>query len=306
VTQIVERFAGNNVLRFVGTSENGPGGRTSDILQYVDLALYSQHVATGQLEAILTSSFFRIDPDDQTDDNEFAVVLAAHAGTPENSPGQLASLAYEVASVNTPNSAVDTVSVLLSVPSDADFLQATLAAIENVFDDLEGVELEAHYADDASLRLYLRGDFTHAGSVTVKDIDLLSSETANPFIEVPDRLRMDLNRDGVLDLLDHQVLVEDVMHATYGDANPDGEFNSGHLVAVLASGTYEMDVDSVWSTGDFNGDARTNSSDLVVALAGGGYEAGPLAATAAAVPEPSGLVLGLLGLVAMVGYGRQK
>jgi hypothetical protein len=89
-----------------------------------------------------------------------------------------------------------------------------------------------------------------------------------------------------------------------GDANLDGEFSSSDLVSVLASGTYEVDVPSVWSSGDFNGDGRTNSGDLVTALAGGGYEAGPRAAVAA-VPEPAGATLLLLGCLMFVRRTRK-
>ena len=71
---------------------------------------------------------------------------------------------------------------------------------------------------------------------------------------------------------------------------------------VLASGTYEADVPSVWSTGDFDGDGRTTSGDLVVALADGGYEQGPRAAVSA-VPEPSGIIL---LLTAMLWLGQLR
>jgi hypothetical protein len=94
--------------------------------------------------------------------------------------------------------------------------------------------------------------------------------------------------------------VNDLFNSWIGDADLDGQFNSSDLVTVLASGTYEANVDSVWTTGDFNGDGRTNSSDLVSALAGGGYESGPRAATAA-VPEPAagGLLASALALLAV-------
>jgi hypothetical protein len=79
----------------------------------------------------------------------------------------------------------------------------------------------------------------------------------------------------------------------------DREFNSGDLVTVLASGTYEANVDSLWETGDFNGDGRTNSGDLVEALAGGGYEQGPPPAVNA-VPEPNSGLLLALGLACLL------
>ena len=71
----------------------------------------------------------------------------------------------------------------------------------------------------------------------------------------------DLNGDGAVNELDRDQLVFELFDTTYGDSNLDGEFNSGDLVQVLASGTYEVDTDAVWTTGDFQGDGRTNSSD---------------------------------------------
>jgi hypothetical protein len=93
-----------------------------------------------------------------------------------------------------------------------------------------------------------------------------------------------------------------LFHSWIGDADLDGQFNSGDLVIVLASGSYEAEVDSVWSTGDFNGDGRSSSSDLVAALADGGYELGPRA-TIEAVPEPS---IGGWALVALLWCATQR
>ena len=76
-------------------------------------------------------------------------------------------------------------------------------------------------------------------------------------------------------------------------------------MAVLASGTYEADVDAVWSTGDFDGDGRATSSDLVAALSDGGYEAGPRAAVAA-VPEPSALLFAWLAALGLIATWRRR
>jgi hypothetical protein len=99
-----------------------------------------------------------------------------------------------------------------------------------------------------------------------------------------------LNGDALVNLSDITVWIKDLFDSWMGDATLDGQFNSSDLVEVLSSGSYETDVESVWSTGDFNGDGRSDSSDLVAALADGGYELGPRAAVAA-VPEPTSCAL---------------
>ena len=99
--------------------------------------------------------------------------------------------------------------------------------------------------------------------------------------------------------------VADLYNTWIGDANLDGEFNSGDLVAVLSSGTYEADVDAVWSSGDFDGSGRTDSGDLVAALADGGDEAGPRAAVNA-VPEPRSRLLCVLGILPLWMGNRRR
>lgn len=102
--------------------------------------------------------------------------------------------------------------------------------------------------------------------------------------------------------------VHDVLGTWMGDANLDGEFNSGDFVQVFTAGEYEDTVEenSVWATGDWNGDKEFNSGDFVVAFSDGGFEQGPFqAAGTAAVPEPSSIVLALLSLLGFAGLKRQ-
>jgi hypothetical protein len=145
------------------------------------------------------------------------------------------------------------------------------------------------------------GDFDSDGDLDTADIDDLTQQIAgglNP-------AAYDLNGDAAVNTGDLGVWVHDLFGTWVGDANLDGLFNSNDLVAVLASGTYEADVPSVWSTGDFNGDGRTGTGDLVAALTDGGYEAGPRAALAA-VPEPATSGLLLLGLFACSRLCRRR
>jgi hypothetical protein len=146
----------------------------------------------------------------------------------------------------------------------------------------EAMALYAAALDTAGLT----GDFNADGALTSADLDDLTSQSAG----VTHPPAYDLNSDALVDASDINIWVKDLFNSWIGDADLNGQFNSGDLVNVLASGTYEADVDSVWSSGDFNGDGRTNSGDLVAALADGGYEAGPRAAVSA-VPEPASLVM---------------
>jgi hypothetical protein len=143
------------------------------------------------------------------------------------------------------------------------------------------------------------GDFNNDGVLDLADIDDLTAQSAS----ATNPVAYDLNSDALVNAVDVSVWVKDLANSWIGDANLDGEFNSSDLVGVLASGTYEANVDSVWSQGDFNGDGRTNSTDLVAALADGGYEMGPRAAVAA-VPEPTAGALLLLGMLALVARRR--
>ena len=90
-----------------------------------------------------------------------------------------------------------------------------------------------------------------------------------------------------------------------GDANLDGEFNSGDMVQVFVAGKYETTENATWGEGDWNGDQQFTSGDMVAAFADGGYEQGLKQTSVSAVPEPGSVMLALLGLIGVVGRGRR-
>lgn len=81
-----------------------------------------------------------------------------------------------------------------------------------------------------------------------------------------------------------------------GDSNLSGTFDTADLLQIFQAGEYEDGVaqNSSWSTGDWNADGEFDTSDLVVANQAGSY-----VAAASAVPEPTAVVLLLIGLLAI-------
>jgi hypothetical protein len=107
----------------------------------------------------------------------------------------------------------------------------------------------------------------------------------------------DLNLDQRVDDADRTIWVTELKRTYFGDANLDGQFNSGDLVAVFTVGKYELAVSAEWQDGDWNGDGQFNSRDFVVAFTEGGYEQGPRPAFNI-VPETStGALLGVNSIV---------
>ena len=147
-------------------------------------------------------------------------------------------------------------------------------------------------------------DFDGDGTLGIGDILLLQSE-----INVGNNdLRFDVNGDTIVDKGDVDFLVghESNLNTYIGDANLDGEFNSGDLVEVFTAGEYEHAVEgnATWATGDWNSDGKFDSSDFVVAFTDGGYEVGPK--NIAAVPEPSGVALGTIGCGVVLQHRRKS
>lgn len=141
--------------------------------------------------------------------------------------------------------------------------------------------------------------------VDAEDIDRLSQEVRRGSGNLA---RFDLNFDDVLDDADRVRWVRGHMKTFFGDSNLDGEFNSGDLVAVFASGEYEdeLPLNSGWAKGDWDGDGDFTSRDLVLAFQDGGYEQGPRPALAA-VPEPNGIGMMAIALaLAAVSSTRRK
>ncbi len=141
------------------------------------------------------------------------------------------------------------------------------------------------------------GDFDNNGALEAADVNSLMAEILAGTNNVNFNLDENTNVNGD----DLTVWVHDLKGTWFGDANLDGEFNSGDLVSVFSIGKYETGNAAGWDEGDWDASGMFDSGDFVKAFSDGGYEQGPRGNP---VPEPGSVVLLALGGLALVWRRR--
>ena len=152
------------------------------------------------------------------------------------------------------------------------------------------------------------GDYDGNDVLDAADIDALSIAVRAGSVDK----KFDANGDGAVDAADRGQWIDVLKNTWIGDSNLDGEFGSADFVAVFVAGQFEDTVagNSTWATGDWNGDAEFDTRDFVAAFTTNGFEKGKrpggVNAVAAAVPEPSGLMLMGWAVAALCGRLRRR
>lgn len=146
----------------------------------------------------------------------------------------------------------------------------------------------------------IEGDFNGDGTLDVDDINLLLAESANG----TNNLVFDLDSDNAVNKSDVAVWARDLSNTWLGDANLDGEFNTGDLTTVFQAAKFETGEVANWSEGDWTGDLRFGTEDLVAAFQDAGFEQGPR--TIVAVPEPGSAAIIMGILFAATPWGRKR
>jgi hypothetical protein len=145
----------------------------------------------------------------------------------------------------------------------------------------------------------LDSDFNQNGVYDAEDIDDLTVAVRHSRTETV----YDVNKDGMVSVDDRLAWLDNA-GIRPGDADLNGEFNSGDLVTIFQAGEYQdlIEGNSGWSEGDFDGNGDSDSSDLVLALETGNYQF----AAIRTVPEPSTANLLLLSLLMLAPFGKRR
>ena len=137
--------------------------------------------------------------------------------------------------------------------------------------------------ETGKVTLTLIGDFNNDQGLGLDDMNLLTEEViANTNNRV-----FDLNGDASVDQEDRRIWLETLVETSFGDANLDQRVGFADFV-LLANG---FGKSGGWEHGDFDGDGVVQFDDFVTLA--NNYQP---ASKVAAVPEPSGLALTLLGM----------
>jgi hypothetical protein len=143
----------------------------------------------------------------------------------------------------------------------------------------------------------ITGDFSDSGVLDVEDINLIDEKLRG----ASENRVFDLNEDTVVTGEDLRVLIQDLMGASFGDANLDGAVDAADLNRVALN--WQSPTTTSWALGDFTSDGHTDAADLnLIAL---NWQSGSQAAiSAASVPEPASVFLLVVGL--MMGLARRR
>jgi hypothetical protein len=157
----------------------------------------------------------------------------------------------------------------------------------------------------------LRGDFNLDGTVNALDIDLLAADAARAVsldldlydLNNDDDVTFAVSSPGAPNASDSDVLIREILQTRYGDADLNGQVFLSDLTKLATN--YRQAGAFGWAQGNFDGSHQAGTaatpriflSDLIALATNWRFGVG---GAGAVVPEPSGLVLALCWLFAIL------
>jgi len=155
-SDVITPFEGTRMLQFIhaGYIEEARLSTNCELWQIIDISAYAAQVATGIARANGSAYYNRVTADANTD-TEFLIELTAYQGDPCDFDWFSDILAAELSSINSDGDPCtwEAAQTELLLPADTNFLMVRIAAVEDVFNDTEGVEFDGHYADDVCVSI---------------------------------------------------------------------------------------------------------------------------------------------------------
>jgi len=148
---------GTRMLQFIWASSQHQASYfvACELLQVVDLGPFANLITGGQASASVSARFNRVAGDAETD-TAFGISLYAFSGSANTFFDQYESsnwLSTSTSTILTDADKWEKATLAMPLPTDTDFVSVTIFAYENVYNDLTGVELDGHYADDVWLEV---------------------------------------------------------------------------------------------------------------------------------------------------------
>ena len=152
----IEPYEGSQMLKFrySGWESYAQDAFSSQVYQLIDISAYSSLIASGNAVVKASAYFNRVAYDNETD-TQFYVWIMALTGSPAGFNAS-SNILDDVTEYFETDSYLDTWEkgeAELILPANTTYVAICIAANENIYNDITGVEFDGHYADSVSLEI---------------------------------------------------------------------------------------------------------------------------------------------------------
>ena len=152
----IDPYEGSQMLKFrySGWESRAQTSFSSEIYQLIDISAYSSLIASGNAVVKASAYFNRVAYDNETD-TQFHVRIMALTGSPAGFNAS-SNILDEITEYFETDSYLDTWEkgeAELRLPNNTTYVAICIAADENIYNDISGVEFDGHYTDSVSLEI---------------------------------------------------------------------------------------------------------------------------------------------------------